>query len=463
MLFIYDSLLLLMCNHLHGQISGETMAEKQVILQFRFANFGESMLQKMDALRSQRRFCDVLVRINDQEIPGHKVVFAAGSPFLRDQFFLQDSAEVQITTLQDAEVGLKLLLSCYTGVLEFPELELVNYLTVASFLQMGHIVEQCTQALNKFIKPHQVKDEHQTTQTHPSKIGQFLPTAEAQQNNMESQMVDDEDDDDDDSDIIIDHMMPPIAARKKQRKNSEECEDSPLTIVKVESMRDRMADSMHDRISQSPTLNSPEPQHSLINSTVENRTSDTEAPLMHVSDYPTSPVPAESSRVWGGLRTSEKGIQWYHQCPKCSRVFRQLENYANHLKMHKLFMCLLCGKTFTQKGNLHRHMRVHAGIKPFQCKICGKNFTQKCSLLDHLNLHSGDKPHRCNYCEMVFAHKPVLRKHLKQVHGKNSFDNANEGCMQELEFSGLQDTTTQENQIDQLVSETRQYGGKLQH
>ncbi|KAL2079633.1 hypothetical protein ACEWY4_025377 [Coilia grayii] len=433
------------------------MAEKQVILQFRFANFGQSMLQKMDALRSQRRFCDVLVRMNDLEVPGHKVVFAAGSPFLRDQFFLQDSAEIQINTLQDAEVGQKLLLSCYTGVLEFPELELVNYLTVASFLQMGHIVEQCTQALSKFIKPHQVKDE-QTTQEPLNKTKQCNPSAEAKQHMLESQEVDEVEEDD--TDIITHHMMPPAATMKNPSRSSEECRNSPLAVVKVESISEKVVDSIRDHVSHPPPLNSPEPQHSLINSTVENRVGDSETSLVHVADYSTSPVPGESSRVWGGLRASEKGIQWYHQCPKCSRVFRQLENYANHLKMHKLFMCLLCGKTFTQKGNLHRHMRVHAGIKPFQCKICGKNFTQKCSLLDHLNLHSGDKPHRCNYCEMVFAHKPVLRKHLKQVHGKNSFDNANEGCMQELEYSGLQDSNA-ESKIDHLVLETGQYAVKL--
>ena len=90
----------------------------------------------LEALRTQRReglFCDVTVRIDKLEVPGHKVVFAAGSSFLRDQFILQqESREVQINMSQEAEVGRQLLLSCYTGRLVFPELELVHYLAVAS-------------------------------------------------------------------------------------------------------------------------------------------------------------------------------------------------------------------------------------------------------------------------------------------------------------------------------------------
>ncbi|XP_056313065.1 zinc finger and BTB domain-containing protein 26 [Danio aesculapii] len=410
------------------------MAQDGVILQFNFATFGDSMLQKMDALRRDRRFCDVVVRINDLEVPGHKVVFAAGSPFLRDQFVLQDSNEVQISTQQDAEVGQKLLLSCYTGTLQFPELELVHYLTVASFLQMGHIVEQCTEALNKFIKPHEVKDERASSRQ-PSDFTAQRSQAAVETVCDEEDEVDndgeDEFDDDDDDDVIIQPKSPPAVFRN----NNNSREDSPISIVKVESLDERVPDNFQSRSShsRSPTLRSPEPQHSLINSTVETRPA--EITVNPTADYSMStPGPSGSGKgnLWGGCsRNGEKSMQWYHQCPKCARVFRQLENYANHLKMHKLFMCLLCGKTFTQKGNLHRHMRVHAGIKPFQCKICGKTFTQKCSLLDHLNLHSGDKPHRCNYCDMVFAHKPVLRKHLKQIHGKNSFDNANEGSLLE--------------------------------
>lgn len=405
------------------------MAQNQVILQFRFATFGDSMLQKMNHLRHQRRFCDVTVRINHLEVPGHKVVFAAGSSFLRDQFILQqDSREVQISMMQEAEVGRQLLLSCYTGQLEFPELELVHYLTVASFLQMGHIVEQCTQALSKFIKPKPSRQlEVDLRREEGPEHAEVRSVHQEDQEGAPVEVDNNDDygeDDDDDDDVIIQPKSPPQALGSRPRSSVV---DGDITIVKVESVSDSGTSvAAPFSAGTSAPLHSPEPQHSLINSTVDSRGGEGAGPPSGTG-YPLSPPPADKHS--GHQRNYDKPLQWYHQCPKCARVFRQLENYANHLKMHKLFMCLLCGKTFTQKGNLHRHMRVHAGIKPFQCKICGKTFTQKCSLLDHLNLHSGDKPHRCNYCDMVFAHKPVLRKHLKQIHGKNSFDNANEGSL----------------------------------
>lgn len=160
------------------------------MLCFRLPGHGDTTLKHMNSLRSRQQFCDItIVASNNQTFRGHKVVLAACSPFLRDQFLLNPSPKlqvgrcqqththtvntvivslfnaenivplfcvfhacIQVSMLYHSTVVCDLLQSCYTGVLQFNPEEIVNYLTAASYLQMEHIVERCRGALKKYVQ-----------------------------------------------------------------------------------------------------------------------------------------------------------------------------------------------------------------------------------------------------------------------------------------------------------------------
>uniref|UniRef100_A0A8B9TK47 Zinc finger and BTB domain containing 6 n=1 Tax=Anas platyrhynchos TaxID=8839 RepID=A0A8B9TK47_ANAPL len=342
------------------------MAADSEVLHFQFEQQGDAVLQKMNLLRQQNLFCDVSIYINDTEFPGHKVIFAACSTFMRDQFLLNQSRQVRITILQSAEVGRKLLLSCYTGALEVKKKELLKYLTAASYLQMVHIVEKCTEALSKYLEIDASMENG----------GQAAERCHSSDTELRSR----EDAVDKDCEII------------------EIAEDSP-------------ACSTEQWIQERKETKTPEI------STVEIGYKDDEICIFRMDSVP---VPSVESR-----NTETSGNHFQAFCPKCPRGFLHLENYLRHLKMHKLFLCLQCGKTFTQKKNLNRHIRGHMGIRPFQCMVCLKTFTAKSTLQDHLNIHSGDRPYKCHCCDMDFKHKSALKKHLTSVHGRSSSEKTN--------------------------------------
>ncbi|XP_029298650.1 zinc finger and BTB domain-containing protein 12-like [Cottoperca gobio] len=126
------------------------------MLCFRLPGHGDTTLRHLNSLRSLQHFCDITIVASDnQTFRGHKVVLAACSPFLRDQFLLNPSSKLQVSMLYSSTVVCDLLQSCYTGVLQFNPEEIVNYLTAASYLQMEHIVERCRGALKKYV---QLKD-----------------------------------------------------------------------------------------------------------------------------------------------------------------------------------------------------------------------------------------------------------------------------------------------------------------
>ncbi|XP_001371223.1 zinc finger and BTB domain-containing protein 6 isoform X2 [Monodelphis domestica] len=414
------------------------MAAESDVLHFQFEQQGDAVLQKMNLLRQQNLFCDVSIYINDTEFQGHKVIFAACSTFMRDQFLLNQSKQVRITILQSAEIGRKLLLSCYTGALEVKRKELLKYLTAASYLQMVHIVEKCTEALSKYLEiDSSMKNNSQSAEICHSSYPELKD--EDENLDRDCEIIEISEDSPVNLDIEVkqekDNALQPtiqgLLLDKKDMKTSEISaveigyKDDEICIFRMDSINVPTVES--EQFSQPCTSSKtniyfPETQHSLINSTVESRM--TEVPGNHFQGFIGESAEGNIG-ITNGLQSLEEGYSWRHQCPKCPRGFLHLENYLRHLKMHKLFLCLQCGKTFTQKKNLNRHIRGHMGIRPFQCSVCLKTFTAKSTLQDHLNIHSGDRPYKCHCCDMDFKHKSALKKHLTSVHGRSSGERAN--------------------------------------
>lgn len=104
-------------------------------------------------------------------------------------------------------------------------------------------------------------------------------------------------------------------------------------------------------------------------------------------------------------------------CVKCSKVFKQKDNYRNHLKTHydAVDTCLTCGKNFSTASNLSRHME--KGACELQCEGCAKTFTRRSTMINHLRkCQAADKPSEwfCELCGITFEAKVHLERHRKE-------------------------------------------------
>ncbi|XP_071321798.1 zinc finger and BTB domain-containing protein 26-like [Trachinotus anak] len=456
-------------------------------LKFRLPTHGDSILSKMNALREHRRFCDVTLllggprgaSVQPLRFHAHRVVLAASSDFLRDQFLLHEGqAELSVGVVSSMEVGKRLLLSCYTGILEVPLGELVSYLTAASALQMSQVVEKCAQAVSKclspslaFLKLERPSEEKEILQPDsgwpgPSSKNQeerdaALPSTSIQEASTEgggAVVIQSKSSMSQGAKVDNQGLGEVIEERRAVKAKIESCEDAACCFNVLESEEGGGIRAVHtnkpsyqvqhitralrcklhpstavrDHTSSLTTGSSAQHEEVVDSSRNPDEMFSVAAQQQECGELQDSSIfglsaPHLSKSHCSGDELIEGPdsilVQRPYLCRRCDRVFQHLESYMGHLKEHRQYLCLVCGKGFSQKTNLSRHIHVHTGVKPFRCPLCHKTFSQKAPLQDHLNLHTGDRPHKCNYCAVHFVHKPGLRRHLKDTHGKSSLQN----------------------------------------
>uniref|UniRef100_A0A3B3E1I0 Zinc finger and BTB domain containing 26 n=1 Tax=Oryzias melastigma TaxID=30732 RepID=A0A3B3E1I0_ORYME len=326
-------------------------------LHFSFPTYGDSILSKINVLRGERQFCDITLVIGAPKdgLPvrfhAHRVVLAASSDFLRDQFLLHEGqAELTVSVVSSGRVAESLLLSCYTGLLEVPLRELVSYLTAASALQMSQVVDKCTEAVSLYLSP----------------------TLAFLKQNPSRSWLDSSCDDQKEKDEV--------QSRNQEVKEGRVSPTQPK------------GDTSHEELPESPQKPQEEEEGNVY-SLIEQLQPDEDKTDSTLLTHPGEQVTKSHMTAEDVSEHSENAsVQRPYLCRKCDKVFQHLESYMDHVKESKEYFCLVCKKSFSGRAHLTRHICTYTAAKPFRCPLCHKTFTKKALLQDHFHLHTRETP-----------------------------------------------------------------------
>lgn len=127
-------------------VSGDTPGST---VQVCFPAVRASVLDSLNRQREEGQLCDLSIHVQGQVFRAHRCVLAASSPYFHDQVLLKNVTTVSLPSVMDPVAFESVLSSAYTGQLSIVQDDIVNYVTVASFLQMWHIVDKCTEILKR--------------------------------------------------------------------------------------------------------------------------------------------------------------------------------------------------------------------------------------------------------------------------------------------------------------------------
>ncbi|XP_072529864.1 zinc finger and BTB domain-containing protein 43 [Salminus brasiliensis] len=419
-----------------------------------FPDFSCSLLKKLNQQRQRGQLCDLIVSLGGHQFRAHRAVLAASSPYFCDQVLLKNSARVVLPDVMHPCVFERLLLSCYTGALSVPSGEVVAFLTAASFLQMWHVVDKCTELLEVGNKGGSGNFEQGSS---PREDGYFLDNEEegefegAGQTDAHKEELGVED-------FLEDGVSIPAAGTgtsqstscsPHERSSSESGEPDTAEVqrsrstyvppsimghrkrVHVKSERQGREDCSglfgSDSHPPSDSDQASHPAEVMEDCLEEKLAARFEDNLDGDCSYE-DPLDFYGTSIAGFSQDGDEGS------PALSKDDLQPDASAGAVKgeedgsqggedtkeqtthsgfasvVYKLYPCQ-CGKSFTHKSQRDRHMSMHLGLRPFGCAVCGKSFKMKHHLVGHMKIHTGIKPYECNLCSKRFMWRDSFNRH----------------------------------------------------
>ncbi|XP_043913786.1 zinc finger and BTB domain-containing protein 43 [Protopterus annectens] len=438
-----------------------------------FPNFSSRILQKLNQQREEGQLCDISIIVQGYLFRAHKAVLAANSPYFCDQVLLKNSSRIVLPDVMNPRVFETILLSCYTGKVVMPTTEIVSYLTAASFLQMWHVVDKCTELLegNPSVLSQRSSNcnDHQSPSsssynglvdncdTFCERQADFHKAEDVQEDRLEDISKEDE-------------LSPEVRETENITSNSSSELDRFNTEMPSRNGKEGGREETGYQYSR-PIYSQPSIMHhrrwiyvkpekfeedfeTLASHSSFNEQCSSDSDCISRVEPPTPSSVADDGFIFGARKGGEslnksnedhcydEHVDFYgasmeefssgdrvdvhssslrqedmtaaangETVAKTADVREETSHSGFAAVVYKLFPCQ-CGKSFTHKSQRDRHMSMHLGLRPYGCGVCGKKFKMKHHLVGHMKIHTGIKPYECPICGKRFMWRDSFHRHV---------------------------------------------------
>ncbi|XP_067267583.1 zinc finger and BTB domain-containing protein 22 [Chanodichthys erythropterus] len=426
------------------QILGRASAPPGPVLQVCFPSVRASVLENLNRQREEGQLCDLSIQVQGQVFRAHRCVLAASSPYFHDQVLLKNVTTVSLPSVMDPLAFESVLNSAYTGQLSIVRDDIINYVTVASFLQMWHIVDKCTDILKRSRPLAQVSPGGATSSSHQSPSSSDCCFADPEDAAGEQAL-----------EKRPQSALPPLATWRRPQQsrwsrstltfplrtepecgpNPHGCAVAPLPSIETDfaarhhirvRLRGAKEDEEQRRVEADEGVGELVEEHKVrvkceehqaggVESDGRLRESEsgpTDGLWQNLAEWPSDGKLLDEDEEDETLETYDEIEQATGQISQRPLLQSSSSSPGSPLSATPKVHFCHCGKAYTLKSMRDRHVKMqHLNLRPFACPVCSKSFKMKHHLTKHVKTHGGMRPYECALCGKKIVWRDSFLKH----------------------------------------------------